>query len=110
VAGARTIAIGLAAGIDLFSPWVAVLAGATPTPHIDNKNGWRGYVFPAYVNALAREGRYAPLLHCLAQPRFWRGVPKTSLANFVYLMKQAYWSWSTSRARRLAARNGEHRA
>ena len=92
-----------AAGVDLFGPLAALLAGGDPAPRLGWRSGVDRALFPQYAQARAADGTVSSLARALFDPAVWRAAPWQSPALLLHLARWPWWQWNDARRARAAA-------
>lgn len=91
------VAAAAAAGVDLFTPLAALLAGRVP----DAQLGWRAGVdralFPQHLEARAQGGTVLALARAVADVRGWRAAPWHNPGLVLHLSRWLWWTWRRAR-------------
>ena len=70
-----SIAAAADAGVDLFTPYVALLRGETVVPDLHCRDGVVSTLFPQRMTSRIRPGQLHSLLRALVDPASWRAIP-----------------------------------
>ena len=106
-----SVAAVAAAGVDLFGPLAALLAGGDPAPQLAWRAGVDRALFPQYMQARAAGGTLPALARALCDPAAWRAAPWHRPALLLHLARWPWRDWvEARRARAAAARTPPHPA
>ena len=82
-----------AAGLDIFSPIAEVFLGLPPKVDLENRSGWRGYVFPSYAMAEAAKKSILGLIGMCFDLRFWKGFLFAYPRANTYCFRDIFWNF-----------------
>lgn len=89
-----SIAAAADAGVDLFTPYAALLRGETVAPDLRCRDGVVSTLFPQRMTSRIRPGQLHSLLRALADPASWRAIPWRRPSLAWHLAKRVYWTYN----------------
>ena len=90
-----TIQVAEACGAPMIEPFVRFLKGERPVEQRPYVVGREVVMFPAFLSARIRSGRFPRVKDWAAYGRLWRTIPARHLGLMWHTARNLYWDWRT---------------